>query len=168
MIKIPLTQGYTALIDSEDEARVRKHKWHASIRPRKSGPPRVYATAKIGGKNIYLHRYLLPDVDRALDIDHINNDATDNRRANLRVVSRQRNALNRHPATATSPSKTLGVLLKGGGWEARLGPHYIGRFKTFDEAKAARRGALVAWEIASSTPSAEATPPRRPVFRPAI
>lgn len=45
-------------------------------------------------KTIYLHRMILREPDSKMHVDHINNDALDNRKCNLRVVSRSVNLQN--------------------------------------------------------------------------
>lgn len=59
--------------------------WHKS----NSG----YATARINGRLVMMHR-LLVDCPAGSEIDHINRNKLDNRRVNLRVVSRAENSLN--------------------------------------------------------------------------
>lgn len=65
--------------------------------------PQGYALTKItqpcGAKKTYgMHRIVLAmnggDIDNPLDVDHINRIRSDNRRSNLRWVTKQENALN--------------------------------------------------------------------------
>lgn len=75
------------------------------------------------------------------EIDHINGDKTDNRRMNLREVSRRANAENRRGASKHSASGILGVRRYRNKWRAeiRIGgkQRQIGTFETPEEAKAA-------------------------------
>ncbi len=54
-----------------------------------------YCSAKINGKNVRLHRFLLNVVDASVVIDHKNLDKLDNRRSNLRKATQSQNMANR-------------------------------------------------------------------------
>jgi hypothetical protein len=87
-----------ALIDEADAERVNRYKWKAT--PLMSGG-RSYAVRNVyvsGGKwkTVYLHRFIL-GYDGPDCVDHLNHNTMDNRRSNLRVVSKAVNTLNRAP-----------------------------------------------------------------------
>lgn len=99
-------------------------------------------------RRIWLHHQVL-DTEGEKVIDHINGDRLDNRRANLRLVSRGQNARNR----AKSSNKTVGF--KGvyfvkprNNWHAEIhadGRHYnLGSYATAEEAAHAYDGAALA------------------------
>lgn len=73
-------------------------------------------------------------------VDHINGDGLDNRRCNLRIVTRRQNSLNSKPKSNTS-SKFKGVSRRKNSkkWVASINiyrkSHYLGAFE--DEEKAA-------------------------------
>lgn len=102
MKEIPLTQGKVALVDDEDYLELSKYKWQVRMYP-KTG----YATRaeRIGGNVVHyrMHRLIMrPPYGK--DIDHINGNGLDNRRENLRIVSRRKNLQNRHtPKTSQYP-----------------------------------------------------------------
>jgi HNH endonuclease len=75
--------------DAIDAALVQSIGWHAH-----DSGDRYYARGRVAGQRVYLHRLLL-DAPRGLEVDHINGNGLDNRRCNLRLVSRSRNQLNR-------------------------------------------------------------------------
>lgn len=113
MKEIALTQGYVALVDDEDFARVSRLKWHADWSP--SG---WYAKAESGGRQVRMHRYIIgapPDVD----VDHRNGNTLDNRRKNLRPATPSGNAANQR--IKPHSSKYKGVRKhRDGKWEARI------------------------------------------------
>lgn len=142
MIQIPLTKGYTAIVDDED-AHFAELKWCARVTT--FGP--VYAQraslAEGGWIGVQLHREVmgLQHKDGKI-VDHINGDGLDCRRADLRVVTKRENARNLAGATAGSKSGILGVRPYKYGWEARIkvdGKHKcLGTFSTPEEANLAR------------------------------
>lgn len=131
--------GVTA-IDTEDYPRVKKHRWYLN----KMG----YAFTG-GGRPFSLSSFLLGvKTDRYNVIDHINQDKLDNRKCNLRVVSRSVNAFN----AKTRIDNTSGC--PGVSWEAARGKwtaricidgkvKCIGRFATIENAITARKSAEV-------------------------
>lgn len=87
MVKIPLRDPYFILVDQQDFDFVSRHHWTIDERSYTN-----YAVTTINGKKVYMHRLL---VDANEDVDHINGNGLDNRRKNLRAVSRQQNSWNR-------------------------------------------------------------------------
>ena len=89
MKRIPLTQGYVALVDDADFEAVRVFKWCLLKKGR-----RLYARRSIrkadGSRTIsYLHRFLMGSDGEC--IDHLNGDGLDNQRHNLRPATAQQN-----------------------------------------------------------------------------
>ena len=74
----------------------------------------------VGGTNQKLSRFLI-DCPPDLEVDHINNDITDNRRENLRVVTHQQNQINQ-PRQKNNTSGYIGVSYCANrhAWDARL------------------------------------------------
>lgn len=132
------------LIDAADEALTAGYRWHKHTNG--------YARADVWSGNrriarIYLHRLLMDP--GPLHVDHINGDKLDNRRANLRVVTRSQNLLNRTKG-ATRHNESTGcrgvyVDRRDGAIYARVKirghVHNLGRFKSIAEADAAVRAA---------------------------
>lgn len=81
-----LTDGQRVLVDVETLPLVTGHLW--SPAPRRYA---VYAVTRVAGKNVYMHRLLMP---HARMIDHINHNGLDNRLANLRAVDQATNSRN--------------------------------------------------------------------------
>lgn len=95
---IQLTKGYEAMIDAADLPLVQQNKWFAQEAYYKDGSVRaVYALRQIrvNGKltPIRLHR-VITDAADGFEVDHINGNGLDNRRANLRVCTKAQNQYN--------------------------------------------------------------------------
>lgn len=92
--EIPLTQGRVALVDDEDYEWLSQWKWCLRSSP---SARNVYAGRRCPVKNdgyvIRMHREIL-SVPRGMEVDHINGDGLDNRRKNLRIVTRKQSARN--------------------------------------------------------------------------
>lgn len=148
MKAIPLTKGQVALVDDEDYERVSRLRWSADEARSKSG--RIYwcASARLHGtrRKVKLHRFIL-DAPAGVDVDHINHNALDCRRENMRLATRQQNAANARKTIRRTTSTYKGVYWRhdpkyrsGGRWIAqiRTGNVYIRRlFKTEVAAAAA-------------------------------
>ena len=128
-MKIQLTKGYKAIIDKEDFEKVNKYSWHFS---------NGYPYARINHKLIKIDRYILGQENNKLHIDHINGDGLDNRKSNLRMVTRSQNMMNKRKkqtcfGTPTS-SKFKGVFWEKGckKWRVQVTlnkkRHHIGLF----------------------------------------
>lgn len=93
---VPLTRGFSAIVDDADYPMVMRYKWLARV----CSAEHIYASrgvAASGGmkpQTIYLHRWLM-DCPPELQVDHINHNTLDNRRGNLRIVTRTQNRINR-------------------------------------------------------------------------
>ena len=113
MKEIAITKGYTAIIDDEDYAYLSQWKWQYH---------KGYAVRTKKGRHIYMHR-VINDTPDGKQTDHINTCKLDNRRANLRTVSRGENNTNR-PSERGSSSKWKGVSWNKTRkiWEVQLKP----------------------------------------------
>lgn len=101
-VKIVLNNGLTCLCSKEDFNHLSQYKWRVTM-------DKKYATTKIDGKYVLMHRLLLNDqLNEHLYVDHINNNGFDNRRSNIRVCTPAENSLNRRKRTNVT-SKYLGV-----------------------------------------------------------
>ncbi len=115
--RIPLTKGQVALVDDADYRWLAQWDWRFSS----AG----YALRTIYPHNkrrdIQMHRVIM-DAQRGQLVDHINGNRLDNRRCNLRLVSRSQNQWNRRKnRKGSSPYK--GVSYHRKGWHARIRWH---------------------------------------------
>jgi hypothetical protein len=82
-MELELANGGTALIDAEDYDLVRERKWY-------NAPTSPYVRSQLQRKTIYLHRVIL-DAPAGVEVDHKNGNPLDNRKCNLRLVTRSQN-----------------------------------------------------------------------------
>ena len=132
-----------ALIDAADAPFVNQWRWYltAGYASRAEGTKRMKRT-------ISLHREILGLVPGdGFDGDHINRNRLDNRRLNLRRVTRAQGHQNlpAHSTRGTSSYRGVGWHQRLGKWRARVTingkDHHIGWFTTEAEAaEAARNG----------------------------
>lgn len=135
MKEIPLTKGFVALVDDDDYEELARHKWCVGSEPRA-----IKAMRRKGKERVYMHREIMAPRPE-MQIDHINHNTLDNRRANLRICTQTQNQGNRRKQSGCS-SQFKGVYWDKNArkWRAQIGGHrqhkYLGLFK--DEIEAAR------------------------------
>lgn len=131
---IQLTKGAFAVVDEEDFSLVDGLNWHLN--------PYGYAAGKTracdGRRTVLMHRLILDAPSRCI-VDHINGDRLDNRKANLRLVTKSINT-QKGDRPARAGSGYRGVYRDGNKWAARARLnyrfHYLGAFDAPEEAAA--------------------------------
>lgn len=132
--EIILSRGLVALVDDADYGWLMTGgKWNARGRPGNYYAARtIWEGKKCRGQ--VMHRLLLPTPGQ---VDHINGDSLDNRRANLRPASPSQNAANRK-ARSDSKSGYKGLHRVGRKWQVSLTVHgrfvQVGMFRDKEEA----------------------------------
>jgi hypothetical protein len=106
-----LTKGKAALLDVADLRRVLRYNWVA-VKPSTVW----YGQAWVGGKAVYLHRFLL---DASL-VDHRNQDGLDCRRRNLRAATKSQNNHNRAPVSHSSRYRGVSLDVRTGRWRPHI------------------------------------------------
>ena len=127
---IELSKGYKAIVDDEDYEYLMQWKW--------SYNKYAYRRPMVKRKSwiVRMHRVVVncpPDKQ----VDHINGDTLDNRKANLRICTPYQNSLNKKKRNSlNSSSKYIGVTWRGerhNAWRARITLNgketFIGYFK---------------------------------------
>jgi len=94
--EISLTQGLVAIVDAGDYVWLSKWKWFAKVGGC-GGDAYAARSVRINGKvkTVRMHR-LIMDAPDGMEVDHINGNTMDNRRCNLRIVSKSENLANRN------------------------------------------------------------------------
>lgn len=126
--------GAFVAVSPEDFEAVNRLAWNAA-----TGSQEGKIRARSGG--VWMHRMIM---DSPHHIDHVNGDALDNRRENLRPATNTQNGWNRG-ATCANTSGYKGVSKRDDRWYAQIKAHgknyHLGRWKTPQEAYAAYCGA---------------------------
>jgi hypothetical protein len=143
MKSIKTKSGSVILVDGLDYDYLNQWKWCMN----RNGY--AFRNARVDGryKKTYMHR-LINKTPNGLDTDHINRNKLDNRRANLRSVSRANNNYNMLPSRANK-SGVKGVCWDNtrGLWRSYIGGSRnrtdLGRYKSFEDAVIARKEAEV-------------------------
>lgn len=131
---VPCTMGRVTMFDPHDIVIVAQWNWTTLNKY----PSRRTAKAE-GNKTIFLHHALIGDLP-GMQVDHRDGDGMNNRRGNLRHVSKAQNQMNRHAVVARSGYK--GVVRNKRRWGAGLTireggkrvAHWFGTFDTPEEA----------------------------------
>ena len=93
-------RGITLLLDDEDVHFIHEHTWWVKVHPRKAGDLYYLLYKVFDGEKYttyYLHRLIMglpPATETDLIVDHINHNTLDNRKENLRTVTRKENSRN--------------------------------------------------------------------------
>jgi hypothetical protein len=135
MKEIPLTKGKVTLVDDDDFEWLSKWKWCLS-----SCGYAMRATP-LERSTIFMHRQIM-NTPKGMEVDHIDGNAINNQRYNLRQCTHaqnRRNSRKRKCKDGASNYKGVGLRRKGSSpWRARIMLNgkeiYLGDFKTPEEA----------------------------------
>lgn len=97
MIKLTASSGETFIIDREDYDKIKDLKWTSYSSYRKSKKYLRSHTFKNGVNKTHLLHRIVTDAPKGMEVDHINGDTFDNRKANLRVCTHAENVRNSKP-----------------------------------------------------------------------
>lgn len=103
---IPLSQNHHAIVDTENLRLLSGCRWSFDSK----GKLR-YARRYVGRKTVYMHREIM-NAPAGMQIDHINRNGLDNRKANLRLCNNSQNQQNRRKRNGAS------LRFKGVDWHA--------------------------------------------------
>lgn len=123
---IPLTQGEYAKVDNEDFDMLKDINWCTTHYK--------YSQNHTVG---LMHR-LIMNAPEHLDVDHINHDTLDNRKSNLRVITRRDNVRYSRPRLGTSKYKGVSLKIHLKKWVSQIQHegklYYMGVYATEEEA----------------------------------
>lgn len=144
---VPSNSGRFAIIDEDDAHIVDPYRWCCDSlgyfrRKRRAGEGK-------GFSSVLMHREIL-NAPAGVDVDHINGDPSDNRRANLRVATRSQNRVNTGlQSNNTSGYKGVSWRVKHQKWQAAIsrieprGMRFLGHFDSAIEAARAYDAAAI-------------------------
>jgi len=141
---INLTRGKKVIVDDEDFDHLNQWKWffdgnYALRRQYFEGDKKE----KRSFKTIFMHR-LLNNTPESFDTDHINRNKLDNRKTNLRTVTRSENCHNQKLRKHNRSGHT-GIRFFENKWVAEITVNYkkfyLGYFKDIEDAISAREKA---------------------------
>ncbi|MBM3536051.1 MAG: endonuclease [Alphaproteobacteria bacterium] len=134
--RILLTQCYFTIVDGEDFEVLNQVPW-CVLRSRDGR--RQYAMRRSDNRHLFMHR-VITGAPKGLDVDHINGNGLDNRRANLRICTRSQNLQNKPRRPGTSRFKGVSWNVRDHVWYAYVNVNKsvvsLGSFQ--DEVEAAR------------------------------
>lgn len=108
MNKLKLTQGKYAILDKEDYENLKKFKWHYGEYGKTGYAKRlIWDKKNKKSKIVRMHHFVLP-LRKGYMVDHINGNGIDNRRNNLRLVTKSQNMMN-SGVRKNSTTKVTGV-----------------------------------------------------------
>lgn len=129
------TRGRTAIADASDIDALARFNWSSTRLGHIIRRHRVFGREV----TIFIHQQILSRRD-GMEIDHINGDPTDNRRANLRHATKAQNQMNRSAVVSGSGFK--GVTRNHDNWTATISRReggrrirkYLGTFNSKEDA----------------------------------
>lgn len=122
-------QGKFAIVDDEDDDWLSQWNWCAVSTHRRNGG---YAMRVEKGRTILMHR-LVANAPDGLEVDHINGIGLDNRRSNLRLVTRKQGLANRRIFKSNKSG------FKGVHFDRQMGKRKLAFSAHFDTAEEAAR-----------------------------
>ena len=133
-MRIPLGQGRFALVDDCDSPRVLAGRWYLH----RNGAGVVYVRGRVDDRRpVYLHRFIL-GAPAGAQVDHINDDPLDCRRANLRLVTAGQNVQRARLSAGRSIYKGVSWAAQRQRWRVRVrtgdGRRSFGMYETEIEA----------------------------------
>lgn len=94
MKTIQLKPGIDVIVDADDFNMLNTYTWWlCKTKTKRAVKTQLSAQTTVKGKTVKMHR-LIMQAPLGVDVDHINGNPLDNRKANLRICSRSENLMN--------------------------------------------------------------------------
>lgn len=135
------TEGKVFYFDKEDYDIIKDYYWNTS-------KGYVVSETNNNGKPVRMHRLVMNCTDKKFDVDHINHNIIDNRKENLRIVTRSQNQMNMQ-GRSNNTSGVTGVIFNKSAnkWAVAIQKNkkriHLGVFENFDEAVKVRKEAEI-------------------------
>lgn len=141
MNDIVLTTGDKVQVSEEDFAHLNQFDW--------APDPKGYVRRSVDNKTTFMHHEVLKrmgcEIPDGMEADHKDRNKFNNRRDNLRVVTRSVNSINRELHANVSGCPGVTYNRQDNCWMAKLQINkrsiFLGRFKKLEDAIAARKAA---------------------------
>lgn len=136
---VSLTKGRVAVVDADDVPLISGRNWHTMTALPGMVCAATHVTKEDGSHDkALMHRVVLAAPDD-LDVDHIDGDRLNNRKANLRLATNQQNCWNQQRGIRnTSGFKGVSWHSRDEVWQSNIravgGQVFLGYFKTAEEA----------------------------------
>lgn len=120
--------------DLEDYEKIKDYCWSVN--------DDGYMYSKIDDKYVLMHRFIINEKDSEIEVDHFNRNRKDNRKSNLKSVTRQHNNWNKG-LQINNTSGITGITWnkKSQKWIAYIMRKHLGSFNNFEDAVKARKQA---------------------------
>ena len=120
--------------DLEDYEKIKNYCWSTNIYG--------YMCSKCDDEHILMHRIIMDENNPNIEVDHFNRDRKDNRKKNLRLLTREHNNWNKG-LQVNNESGVTGVRFnkEAQKWVAYIMRKHLGTFNSFDDAVKARKKA---------------------------
>jgi hypothetical protein len=149
MKEIPLTQGKVAIVDDGAFAELSKYRWYAHKICNTWYAERNSLCVNGKRHKIRMHAAIV-GTPKGMGTDHVNGNGLDNRRENLRIVTKRQNGQNLH-IQKTSRFPGVSWHKRDKKWEAEIKiagkTHYLGIYDS-EEAAARRYQIACDWQVA--------------------
>lgn len=127
MPEIKLTKGYSTIVSVEDYEWLMQWPWHSRVTHHqrrdyvcatRNGPSGTRTTITMS--RVIVERMIGAHIPEGCEVDHINGNPLDNRRENLRVVTKGQNCQNRKVRRRESGIKGVSFHRGAGKWRATI------------------------------------------------
>jgi hypothetical protein len=127
MREIKLTKGFVAMIDDDDYDLLNTHHWYTSI-SKTHHKTNYYACCMHEYKYMSMHQFIIGKAPKGYIVDHKDGNGLNNRRDNLRYVTKSQNAQNM-TTKKTGSSKYKGVAYSK--FAKKFQAHYMKDYKHY-------------------------------------